>query len=361
MYNILKNWYNRNFSNPQVVVLALVLICLFGLIIYFGHILAPILAAIILAYLLESVVRALEKLHLPRLLAVIVVMLITLLTAILLIIGAVPPLVTQTSEIVSQQLPDLIISSRKYLTALPQQYPDIFSQAQVQDLTQYIEQQISSLGKEMLSFSKLFFTNLITFGIYAVIIPIMVFFMLKDKKIILRWIRHFVSKDSSLLEQVWIDVDGKIGNYVRGKLVETGIVWVASFIAFSALGLNYAMLLSFLVGVSVIIPYVGAVVVTIPVLLIAFLQWGAGAHFIYLLAAYTVIQVIDGNILVPLLFSEAVSLHPVAIIIALVFFGGVGGAWGVFFAIPLATLVQAVLKAWPSSEDVATHIDSIPD
>ena len=55
----------------------------------------------------------------------------------------------------------------------------------------------------------------------------------------------------------------------------------------------------------------------------------------------------DGNVLVPILFSEAVNLHPVAIITAVLFFGGIWGFWGVFFAIPLATLVHAVINAWP--------------
>ena len=54
--------------------------------------------------------------------------------------------------------------------------------------------------------------------------------------------------------------------------------------------------------------------------------------------------------LVPLLFSEAVNLHPVAIILAVLFFGGIWGLWGVFFAIPLATLIKAIINAWPSPE-----------
>ena len=61
--------------------------------------------------------------------------------------------------------------------------------------------------------------------------------------------------------------------------------------------------------------------------------------------AYGIIQIFDGNLLAPLLLSRVVNLHPVAIIIAILVFGGLWGIWGVFFAIPLATLVQAVLKA----------------
>jgi len=120
-----------------------------------------------------------------------------------------------------------------------------------------------------------------------------------------------------------------------------------SFVTFALMGLNYAMLLGALVGFSVVVPYIGAVVVTVPVALIAFFQWGWGSEFIYLMVAYAVIQALDGNVLVPLLFSEAVNLHPVAIIVAILFFGGLWGFWGVFFAIPLAALVKAVIDAWP--------------
>ena len=124
----------------------------------------------------------------------------------------------------------------------------------------------------------------------------------------------------------------------------------ASYVAFTWLGLNYAALLALLVGLSVIIPYIGAFLITIPILMVAFFQWGLGGEFYVVMGVYIVIQILDGNVLVPLLFSEAVNLHPVAIIIAVLFFGGIWGLWGVFFAIPLATLIKAVINAWPTRE-----------
>ncbi|SQI37043.1 Domain of uncharacterised function DUF20 [Leminorella richardii] len=63
--------------------------------------------------------------------------------------------------------------------------------------------------------------------------------------------------------------------------------------------------------------------------------------------AYLVVQGLDSNLLVPLLFSEAVNLHPLVIILSVIIFGGLWGFWGVFFAIPLATLVKAVIHVWP--------------
>ena len=138
---------------------------------------------------------------------------------------------------------------------------------------------------------------------------------------------------------------------MRGKFWEIIIVWSATFITFTLMKLQFAMLLGLMVGLSVIIPYIGAVVVTVPVALVAFFQWGWGSDFMYLMIAYAIIQAIDGNVLVPLLFSEVVDLHPIAIIVAVLVFGGLWGFWGVFFAIPLATVVQAVLKAWPRPQD----------
>ena len=147
-------------------------------------------------------------------------------------------------------------------------------------------------------------------------------------------------------------MDRQIGNYIRGKMLEILVVWIASYITFALFGINYAMLLSALVGLSVVIPYIGAVLVTIPVIFVAYFQWGWGADFGWLVVAYFVIQAIDGSVIVPVLFSEVVDLHPIAIIVAVLVFGGLWGFWGVFFAIPLATLVQAIVTAIRSSRAV---------
>mgnify|MGYP001127647543 CR=1 FL=1 len=117
----------------------------------------------------------------------------------------------------------------------------------------------------------------------------------------------------------------------------------------------FCCLMAVLVGFSVLIPYIGAFVVTIPVIGVALFQFGAGTEFWSCFAVYLIIQGLDGNLLVPLLFSEAVNLHPLVIILSVIIFGGLWGFWGVFFAIPLATLVQAVIHAWPDTVAVDDH------
>jgi putative permease len=176
---------------------------------------------------------------------------------------------------------------------------------------------------------------------------LLVFFFLKDKDRILGWFEQYLPRERNLSRRVWSEVDMQIGNYVRGKFIEILILLAVSYVIFTLMNLNYALLLAVLMGLSVIIPYVGATLVTIPVVLVAFFEWGMTQEFWYLMLAYAIIQALDGVVLVPLLFSEVVNLHPVAIIVAILFFGGIWGFWGVFFAIPLATLVKAVLTAWP--------------
>jgi putative permease len=233
---------------------------------------------------------------------------------------------------------------------LPEQYPDYVSTSQIEEILTLARIELTSFGQRAVSLSLSSVVGIITFLVYMILLPLMVFFFLKDKALIIAWLADFLPDERRLLRTVWAELDIKIASYVRGKVIEVLIIWSSSYIAFGVMGLDYAMLLSLAVGLSVIIPYVGATVVTFPVALIAYFQWGFTSEFGWLMAIYAFIQFLDGNLLVPLLFSEVVNLHPVAIIVAVVFFGSLWGVWGVFFAIPLATLIQAIIKAWPTGE-----------
>jgi len=156
-------------------------------------------------------------------------------------------------------------------------------------------------------------------------------------------------KKRRIIGQVWREVDSKIGNYIRGRIIEIILITIITASIFAVMGLNYAALLGALVGFSVVIPYIGMFVVTFPVVIVAFVQWGLSQHFFYILLSYALIALLDANVLVPMLFAEAMDLHPVAIILAVLIFGSLGGFWGVFFAIPLMTLANALFKAWPRS------------
>src|SRR5690625_7084574 len=90
-----------------------------------------------------------------------------------------------------------------------------------------------------------------------VLIPVLVFFFLKDKHRLMAWFAQYLPSDRALVTRVWQEVDAQIGNYVRGKVLEILIVWIVTYIVFALLMLPFVMLLSMMVGFSVLIPYIG--------------------------------------------------------------------------------------------------------
>ncbi len=357
MNSVLARWYQKYFSDPDGIALAVVLVLAFFIIYFMGDMLAPVLGALVLAYLLEGLVLVLQRWKLPRLLSVTIVFLVFMTFLIFIIFGLMPLLSRQVGELV-QELPAMIARGQDTLLRLPELYPALVSEAQIKDVMRDIGGYVRDMGQHIVSFSLASITGIFTWIVYLILAPVLVFFFLKDKDRIMTWIGALLPSERKLTTRIWHEMNVQVGNYVRGKFVEIVIVGGVSYITFAIMGLNYAMLLGALVGLSVIIPYIGAVVVTVPVLLIGFFQWGWSSEFASIAIAYLIIQAIDGNVIVPLLFSEAVNLHPVAIIIAVLVFGGLWGFWGIFFAIPLATLVAAVIKAWPrASHNVLTAKD----
>ncbi len=344
--NVILFWFRRHFADPQIVFLTLLLLAVFAVVVVFGDMLMPVLASLVIAYLLEGGVEMLQRRGWRRLPSVLVIYLAFIAFVALALIGVLPLLSRQIRDLV-QQLPIMVSEGLRFLNDLPANYPELFTQGQIDALIAYMRAEAIAFGQQVLSWSLANVAGIITLLVYLVLVPILVFFFMKDKDLILSWFKRYLPRHHGIAHHVWCELDRQIANYIRGKVWEILIVWAVSFVSFYAFGLRYAMLLSFLVGVSVLIPYIGATMVTIPVLLVAWFQWGWSAHFIWLAVAYLIIQVLDGNVLVPLIFSEAVNLHPVAIIVAILIFGGLWGFWGVFFAIPLATLVQAIINAWP--------------
>jgi putative permease len=246
------------------------------------------------------------------------------------------------------ELPNLLNQGQDLLLNLPQSYPNLFSEDQVKQFMDGLGGDIGSFGQTILEYSLASLPNVFSLIIFLVLVPILVFFMMKDKSELLNWVANFLPRNRPLMSAIWKEMDGQIANYIRGKFLEILIVGGVSYFVFSILGLNYALLLSVITGLSVIVPYIGAAVVNVPIAIIAYVQWGMGGEFWTILIAYNILQLVDGNVLVPIIFSEAVNLHPVAIIAAVLFFGGIWGLAGVFFAIPLATLIKAIINAWPS-------------
>jgi putative permease len=348
MINVFGRWYQRKFSDPDAAMLLILILITTTVLLLWGELIMPVLVAAVIAYLLDWPVTRLIKIGIGRGIACGVVLLGFISLSILTLIGLVPIISKQSVNLI-QETPLIWQKAQDWILTLPDKYPDYVQVYQIHQMMEGLNDKLVEVGETLLTASFSNIANVAALLVYVVLVPLMVFFMLKDKMFFLESISRVLPKERRLITQVGHEMNLQVANYIRGKVIEIIIVGVASCVTFALMDLRYAILLGVLVGISVLIPYIGAAVVTIPVAIVALFQFGLTPEFWYLMTAYMVIQALDGNLLVPLLFSEAVSLHPLYIIIAVLVFGGLWGFWGVFFAIPLATLVKAVVTAWSSS------------
>ena len=348
MKKLVNDFFDRYFHDEESIILMLLLTFGLGVLLLFGGVLAPLITAIIIAYLMQGLVEILLRRGLSSRIAFILVYAVFIGVFLSMLLFLLPSAWNQLRRLMNE-LPSLISQWQASLLLLPENYPNLVSEQQIREFINGVQGELGGYGQSVLEYSLASIPSIISWVVFIVLVPILVYFVMKDKSDLINWAGNFLPRNRPLMNRIWLEMDQQISNYVRGKALEIFIVGSVSYLMFVILGINYALLLSVLVGLSVIVPYIGATVVTIPVAAVAYVQWGIGSEFYAALVAYGVLQLVDGNVLVPVIFSEAVNLHPVAIIAAVLVFGGIWGLAGVFFAIPLATLVKAIINAWPNT------------
>lgn len=347
MHIIVKRWLHLYLSSAEAVKLLMLLLLGVGTLLAIGDILSPLLISLVLAFLLDSSVNKLGRLisWLPHTIVVLVVLI-----GALSIIAAMTiffiPLLWEQLALLTQDMPEIFKTLQNVLTNYLGKYSELVNADIISKVLLSFKNELTSFSHFMIGITLSSIPNIILVLIYFVTIPIVIFFILDDKQIILQTVRSYFVNDKRIIE-IAQEINIKLGNYVTGKVVEIFIVGAVSTFSFWFLGLNYALLLGAVVGLSVLIPYVGAAIATIPIAVIGLIQWGPGNDFTWLMLVYAAIQFVDGNILVPLLFAGTMQLHPLTIISSILLFGGLLGFWGVFFAIPLAVIIKAVIRLWP--------------
>jgi|SRR5574344_25980 putative permease len=418
MYEFLKSWYTKNLSSPQAAILLLQFITIYIIVYYFSNICGPLIAALVLAFMLERPVSLLIRHGASRLNATILIMLSYVVLVCILFITIIPPAVNQLSkftqnisqiinnnhQIENTNLEDLKlkdISSNSNSTTinsvnndtqentesvptsianklniqnnkdkvetdssvswiitkindlkqkLPESYQNLISQEQLHELVSYLKLQIKQGISPILTTQLApFIMDTISLLMYMIIVPIFSFYMLKDKEKLLNLSKKYLSNHNDVTN-FWVEMNKQISQYLNGKCIHVLIIAFVNGLSFWFLGINYALLLGIGVGLSVLIPYVGAIIISIPVIFIGILQFGFSSDFAWLIGIYLIIQILDGYALTPMLFSETLNIDPFSILVAIIIFGAIWGIWGVILAIPLATFIKTLFKLWPTKE-----------
>ena len=226
MLDILQQWYNRHFTDPQTVIFAFILIVGSLLIVVLNAHLMPILVAIIIAYLAEGMVVWLRRVRIRRTAAASIFTALMITTILLAFFVFLPLLSRQISELF-REMPLMLGKGQQLLLRLPEQYPDYVSAKQIEEILTLARNELTSFGQRVVSLSLSSVVGAITFLVYMILLPLMVFFFLKDKEMILGWLANFLPDERRLLRTVWFELDIKIASYVRGKVIEVLIISVS--------------------------------------------------------------------------------------------------------------------------------------
>ena len=239
MKTLLRGWIERYFSDEEAVVLFLVLVLVFAAVILLGSMLAPFFTALIVAFLLQSGVSWMERRGLPRLAAVslmtLVFMGIMLASALILL-----PLVWHQLANLIQEIPGMFASGQRWLGELQERFPGLITPEQVQQWVGAAGRELTQFGQRAVSLSLASLGNLMGVVIYLVLVPILVFFMLKDRERLVDFTLALLPRKRLLMSRVWNEMDDQIANFVRGKVIEIVIVGGVSYVTFVAFGLPYS-------------------------------------------------------------------------------------------------------------------------
>ena len=348
MFDYLKGFF-RNYFYEEEQFAALFLLIIAGILLYFiGSTITPIFVSILIAYLLNGVMNFFEGKNYSKKTAFYFSFTIFLVFYLIVLVSL--PYVTGQIASLINELPAIVAFVQNLFDNLITRYPNFFTTEQVEEIFASSTSFIPSIAEQVLIQLNTGFSAIMNALIFLILTPILVFFFLKDKSEMLSYVTYFLPNKRILLSQIWSDLNTQLFGYVRGKALEMIIVGSVTTLAFLILGVNYSVILGILVGMSVLIPLFGAILVTIPVVAIGLFQWGLDTSFFIFLFVYLLIQILDGNVLFPLLMGNEVNLHPVLIILAILVFGGIWGFWGLLLAVPIATLIRAVFKVWPKKE-----------
>lgn len=308
--------------------------------VFLKTVLFPFFIAMIISYVLNPIVTLLSSRMVPRSVAVILIYATFLASTLVILMNVIPLLGTQIREL-NEHLPEWNDRVRLWIhsmvdgkSALPHSV-----QLGIDNSLNKLEQSLSGGVENILiglrgTIGQLFIWMLI---------PFVVFYMLKDFKAIERSTVLFLPKKN---RRKWIrlfrDIDDALGNYVRGQLLVCAAVGLMAYIGYMIIGLPYAFLLASIVGVMNVIPYLGPFIGAAPAFLVGISEsWRLA---LLVLLVNLIIQVLEGNIVSPQIVGRTLRLHPLMIILALIVGGELGGILGLILAVPTLAAIKVVLE-----------------
>ncbi len=307
-------------------------------------VLSPFFIGLIIAWLLEPGVKFLQKQGINRILGTSIIYLMMLGVLYLVITTLFPILLIQINDFISA-LPSIGESVIGWLDNLLERFREIkFIDVDVikEDVAASAQSFVSSLTTEtpakIVSFIRSFISAI---GVFA--IGLMVgFYLLFDFDSMGRGMLELFPRGiRKEIKSLFLEANSFLFSYVKGTLLVSFLIFVATTLAFNLIGLKAALLLGFICGVTNIIPYIGPYIGGIPPVIVGFSQ-SIPIGILTLLAVF-IAQFIESNFIQPIIMSKTMKLHPLTILLGLLIFGYFFGIIGMIVATPLIATIKSVI------------------
>lgn len=315
------------------------------------QVLSPFVIAALIAYLLYPIIAYIHRFRIPKWLAILFIYILFFGGGAYLLYRIYPMIVIQLREL-EEQLPQLttmyeamLLQLYESTSFLPETFHDKLDQLILGMESSMENMLVRVIGR---------ITKIVDIIILLTVIPVLVFYFLKDFTQMKLFFKRFIPKKYLARCSLALHAaDEKLGSYIRGQLLISLIVTGASYLVFYILHLNYALLLAIILGITNIIPYFGPIIGAVPAVVLT-LAVSTKLAIIVLIAIF-IIQLLESNFLAPYIVGKSIDIHPVAIIFVLLLGGKLGGVIGMIGAVPILTIMKVIVEQMYHHPDVDVH------
>ena len=314
---------------------------------WLGPILTPFLIGAILAYIGRPAVSWGEQHRVPRTVGALLVLIVTILLVFGLIL-VLSPLVHSEFAQLLRRLPDLaVLLQDKFAPWLEDKF-GITLQLDLASIKEMVAENLAgaqALSMKLLSGVKAGGTLILAIAINLALIPVVMFYLLRDWNQILLRIEELTPRRwLAKLRVLAVEIDDVLAEFLRGQASVMIVLAIYYAVGLWIAGLQFAVPIGILTGLLVFVPYVGFGLGLVLGVLAALLQWNGWPGFVAVLAVYGIGQLLEGYVLVPWLVGDRIGLHPLAVIFALLAFGELFGFAGVLLALPASAALLVGLR-----------------
>lgn len=278
--------------------------------------------AIILMSALSPLVERMEKIKIPKALAIALIYLVIVGIIASLISMGITPLIEQTNNL-ARALPKTLEN------ALPANFID----------KNTLEKEVGSFTTNAVSVTIKIFSEIIA----IISVGVLTFYLLLERDKLDHLIAQFFIGREEKVKRIVRRIEDKLGAWLRGQIVLSLMIGVSAYVALFLIGVPYALPLAILAGLMEVVPVIGPIISSVPSILIAYFTLSP-VHALVTAGAFFVIQQLENHVIVPQLMKKAVGLNPLIVILAVAMGGKLLGIAGALLAVPIAVTIQVVIE-----------------